>query len=647
MPKRKCCFNDTLKEKFPFIKESVIGSADGSKVECMMCRAVFSISHGGKADIDDHVKTKKHKAAASARSSSETLTNFFRKKKLGDKEKELAAQEATFVYHTVKHNQSFQSMDCTSILLQKFSDKKFTCKQTKCQVIAVKVLAPQAIDEMKEDLKHTKFCCLGIDSSNHIAVKVVPIVVRYFMPEKGICTEILEVSSLPGETSDLLANHILKVVEKYGIADKVIGISADNTNTNFGGLKRRGKNNVFAKLQERLRRKVIGIGCAAHIVHNAVQTSVDVLPIDVQAILGKVFQYFHHFTVRVEELKTFCDFVEIEYKNVLGYSKTRWLSLEPALNRFIEMYDGLKSYFLSQNKCPNVLLQFFNNRVSFVFLLFLKSQLKLFSHSILEIESEETTAFEVKSQIDHLVMKLSMRKEEMFLTSEVKAELKQLEEEDLITSDSFMNTVSNFYATAIDYIKEWSLEQFSICMKMEWVSLRTSLPWEKISQCAEEIKVMFPGIDLQEESLFDDYCHVKLYATENKVMEWNRANCKVADRWKEMFAHFKKEHIHYSDMESLVSFCLTLPGSNASVERVFSQMNSLWTSERNSLHLDTVGAMLTIKVHYKNVSCSAFFDMISSNHKLLDKIHSSDKYSAAKSNESEDDEATPSTSQPL
>lgn len=88
------------------------------------------------------------------------------------------------------------------------------------------------------------------------------------------------------------------------------------------------------------------VGCAAHVVHNAVQTAVDVFPIDVQSILGKVFQHFHQYTVRVESLKSVCEFVEIEYKPILGHSKTRWLSLLPALTRFIQVYDGLKSYFL-------------------------------------------------------------------------------------------------------------------------------------------------------------------------------------------------------------------------------------------------------------------------------------------------------------
>jgi hypothetical protein len=93
---------------------------------------------------------------------------------------------------------------------------------------------------------------------------------------------------------------------------------------------------------------------------------------------------------------------------------------------------------------------------------------------------------------------------------------------------------------------------------------------------------------INEESLFDDHNHVKMYATESKITEWNNASCKIRDRWKEIFAHFKKKQITYNETELLLSFCLTMPGSNASVECIFSLMNSLWTDERNCLQLDTV-----------------------------------------------------------
>jgi hypothetical protein len=57
-----------------------------------------------------------------------------------------------------------------------------------------------------------------------------------------------------------------------------------------------------------------GTVCAAHILHNALRTSADILLINIEAIVNKISQYSHIYTLRVEELKEFCGFVDIEYK---------------------------------------------------------------------------------------------------------------------------------------------------------------------------------------------------------------------------------------------------------------------------------------------------------------------------------------------
>lgn len=61
-----------------------------------------------------------------------------------------------------------------------------------------------------------------------------------------------------------------------------MAFSADNTNTNFGGLNRAGRVNVHTKVKDSLQREVIGLGCPAHIIHNATRTALDTIPIDVE-----------------------------------------------------------------------------------------------------------------------------------------------------------------------------------------------------------------------------------------------------------------------------------------------------------------------------------------------------------------------------
>jgi hypothetical protein len=61
---------------------------------------------------------------------------------MGEVERNLAADEATFACHVCMHNQSFRSMDCMLKIIRKLYDKKFTCSQKKIQAIIVSVLAP-------------------------------------------------------------------------------------------------------------------------------------------------------------------------------------------------------------------------------------------------------------------------------------------------------------------------------------------------------------------------------------------------------------------------------------------------------------------------------------------------------------------------
>ena len=78
-----------------------------------------------------------------------------------------------------------------------------------------------------------------------------------------------------------------------------------------------------------------------------------------ESLVVKIYEFFHIYTVRVTELKNFCEFVDIEYQRILQHSNIRFLSLLPALQRILEMFEGLKSYFNSQEGCPTFIKKCF------------------------------------------------------------------------------------------------------------------------------------------------------------------------------------------------------------------------------------------------------------------------------------------------
>lgn len=144
----------------------------------------------------------------------------FLQKKNFVSEKLLYINEGTWAYHICKHNQSFASMDCTSSLVRKMYESKFTCCATKIQAIIVNVLFPYAINLIKKELENANFVTVMIDSSNHKDLKVIPLLVRYFLPDTGIKTVIIAFTDLPGETALQPTNYVWELLKTWKIEKK-------------------------------------------------------------------------------------------------------------------------------------------------------------------------------------------------------------------------------------------------------------------------------------------------------------------------------------------------------------------------------------------------------------------------------------------
>ncbi|GBN24906.1 hypothetical protein AVEN_8103-1 [Araneus ventricosus] len=177
---------------------------------------------------------------------------------------------------------------------------------------------------VKEDLTKLNYVSVSMDASNRKDIKLVPIVVHYFNPNSGVQIKLLDFKSVAGETSEILTHHLCSVLLQNDLNNKVVGFCGENYNTNFGGVKRSGKN-VLHRLKNSLGREINGIGCGAHIVHNCVQTAVDSFPIDIETALVKIYKYFHIYTVRVTKVKEFCEYAEVQYCKLIQHGNTRFL----------------------------------------------------------------------------------------------------------------------------------------------------------------------------------------------------------------------------------------------------------------------------------------------------------------------------------
>lgn len=410
--RRRNKFTAELEKEFPmFIKSQLEG-----EIECLTCgNSKINIANKGRSAITQHIDSEKHKKNIRSVSKSVPLPQVFPLKNSKESDR-ISAVEATLAYHTVYHHFSYNSADCSNRLITKlFEDSKIApkvqCGRTKTQAIVDNVLAPFSLEIVQKTLDdEVKFVGVSTDGSNFGSQKVFPVLVQYFHKEKGIQHKLLDLVTVNNEKSQTITDVILASLTKFQIQDKCNAFGADNTNTNFGSVRRNPGENIFTKLQQAFGRKIAGIGCADHILNNSIHYSFELFTLlDIDSIIFKIHKYFSIYTVRVESLKEFCEDADVNYRNLLSHSKTRFLSLYPGLERVLKLYEPLKEYFLSLPDPPVVLQAFFENPLSEAILFFAHSLAFLFHCSAAKMERENGSLLETMNILESVKTVSSIR----------------------------------------------------------------------------------------------------------------------------------------------------------------------------------------------------------------------------------------------
>jgi hypothetical protein len=102
------------------------------------------------------VKTVKHRSAINATASA-NIRDFFKAKDGNNRDLQCAAIEATFSYHAARHEFSFITSDCTSILVKKLYDPKFSSARTKTESVIVNVISPFIFDNVLRRLENINY----------------------------------------------------------------------------------------------------------------------------------------------------------------------------------------------------------------------------------------------------------------------------------------------------------------------------------------------------------------------------------------------------------------------------------------------------------------------------------------------------------
>ncbi|XP_073967109.1 uncharacterized protein [Choristoneura fumiferana] len=218
---------------------------NSSNAKCKICGVIFCISSAGIGHIKQHQETKMHKCKTEAKKTSGVLDKFLTPTtrseiEVSDREK-ITAAELALTYHTVKHNLSYNSMDCTVklnkiIYVDSSTAISIYLARTKMEALVCEVLGPYALQHVIDDLNtENLYFCLQSDASNKKNIKLFPLVVQYFTAKNGIENKLIDFYENSNESADGMFQAIQESMALYQLPfDKISGLSADNTNSNFG-----------------------------------------------------------------------------------------------------------------------------------------------------------------------------------------------------------------------------------------------------------------------------------------------------------------------------------------------------------------------------------------------------------------------------
>uniref|UniRef100_H3AC39 HAT C-terminal dimerisation domain-containing protein n=1 Tax=Latimeria chalumnae TaxID=7897 RepID=H3AC39_LATCH len=313
---------------------------------CEYCACDFFISHGGIHDVMVHPKTAKHRSNAKLNrslSSSSGLKNTWANPHNPVNDGAIKA-EVLFQGFVLQHNLPFAVNDGFNKLVARMFPDSDIAKR-----YAMGSHKGKSSYSLYWERKSEKNCyqtlekySLSTDGSSDNDDKYFPILATCEDSEGLTGTRFLDMPTVN------YAKNIAEIVEKY-LSTSGLSLSngaafvSDNASAMIG--KHRGVPNLLQ--EKRSGGKIYGVGCACHLAHLAAKQGAKALSFDPQDFLVDLFYHFDKRAKQKEMLREDISFCNETIRKVLKRVSTRWLSMSCTLERVLEIWDGLRCYFLT------------------------------------------------------------------------------------------------------------------------------------------------------------------------------------------------------------------------------------------------------------------------------------------------------------
>jgi hypothetical protein len=260
--------------------------------------------------------------------------------------------EVKFGFFLAEHYLAFNIADhCSKLFPSLFHDsaiaKAFKCGRTKATAI-VKVLALEVMKDICGRLQQSQFFSLHTDETTDITVyQQCALMLRFYDEVEG-CVRCIFFKLHPLQRAD--AESIFKAIDANFSSSgpicysSLVGLGSDGANVMLGT-----RNSVLTRLKGK-QPGLVSFHCNCHLAALIANHASKVLPDFLEDVTIQIWYFFQKSPKRYRMFEGFQVFVDSKPHKLLKAGQTRWLSLEMCVNRLLEQYDALLSFFRSSEE---------------------------------------------------------------------------------------------------------------------------------------------------------------------------------------------------------------------------------------------------------------------------------------------------------
>lgn len=524
--------------------------------------------------------------------------------------------------------------------------------RSKCSKIITKILNPALIDELRDEIGDQPFSIIVDESTDIGKEKYMAYCICYYNKKlQKLCTDFLGLQMVESCTAENLVAYFRSFMDECKLdLNNLIALATDGA-SNLCGVN----NSLFALLKQQYPHLQL-IRCVCHSLSLCASKSAEELPSSLEFLLRETRNWFSHSTLRqkfYEKLYSSLNNGELPLK-LTQLSATRWLAYYNAIKTNLDQWDELKSLFLKisqeadkSNNCflARTLAQMYNDDSNVLYLLFVKLILKEVNdmNLLFQSDSSKVDIYKLYDQLRLIIYSFARRIfKPAFLNWDYEAPVSQQlrtiayaveKANDMIGNsvlaldsidygddfDSFARRCKctpeqilvvkerckNFLLKLIkelcdrtpanfDFVRKLRFFSPEVCLKPVSVISANSLPWE-----------IFPSnVKFDKDAICNQWSRLQCMAFDeifpNASEECNPSTIHIGEFWvavsKITTAVGAKA---FEDLADFALRCLSVPLSNAVVERVFSVMNSVKTKPRNRLQILMLNSIMRCRMFLK------------------------------------------------